>query len=91
MQVGALVYTWNIVGKVFGKIGIHPDSNLSPTSNEDHLFTDIKVAYLLVKHFETLQRGLQQIELVSEGDIVDLLQPEVHLLQIQQALVDGGA
>lgn len=38
-----------------------------------------------------MERRLHEIQLIGEGNIVDLLQPKIHLLDIEQPLVDGRA
>jgi hypothetical protein len=91
MQVRTLMDPRYVVGQVLGEIGVHPHTYLPTVADEDHLFTNVEVANFLVQHFEALQRGLQEAELVGEGDVVDLLQPQVHLLQVEQSLVDGRA
>lgn len=91
VQVRALMNPRDVVGQVLGEIGVHPHPYLPTVADKDHFLTDVEVAHLLVQHLEAMQRSLQQAELVSERDVVDLLQPQVYLLQVQQSLVHGGA
>ena len=84
MQMPALMHPRHVVWHVLGEVGVHPDSHLPAVADEDHLFTDVEVAHFLVQHLKALKRGLQEVELVCEGDIVDLLQSQVYLLQVEQ-------
>lgn len=51
----------DVVGHILGKIGVHPDTDLTSAADEDHLLTDVEVTYLLVQNLETLKSGLHEI------------------------------
>lgn len=73
------------------QIGVHPNPHLPFLCKEDHLFGDVEIAHLLIEYLEALETALVEIELISERNIVDFLQPQIHLLGIEQAVIDGRA
>ncbi len=57
---------------MFWEIRIHPYFHFSLLSKENHLFCDIEIPNLLIEYFEALQAALIKIELIIDGDIIDL-------------------
>ena len=70
---------------------MHPHPHLPPTTDKNHLLTYVEVSHPFVKHLEALQRRLQEAQMVGKGNVIDLLQTQVHLLHVEKTLVNGGA
>jgi hypothetical protein len=82
---------FNEVGLVSAEIRVDPDPDFAVLADEDHLLDDVEVAHFFVEDFEAFEGGLDEVELIGEGDVVDFFEAEVNLSNVEEALVEGGA
>jgi hypothetical protein len=78
-----------IIRMMFRQIWVHPNLHLSFLREENHFFSNIEKSNLFIEYFKPLQAALVEIELIAERNVIDLLQSQLNLADIQQAIVNG--
>jgi hypothetical protein len=72
-----------------GKVRVHPNFDFSLLIEEYHLLIDLKYTHFFIEYFETMEASIEKIQFILEWDIIDFLQSQIHLLNVQQSIIDS--
>lgn len=72
---------------IFGQVDIHPHLNFPLLIEADLIFLDIKRVGVEKDVIKSFEAGLEQVEVVGEGDVSDLAQPQWNMLNVEAIFV----
>ena len=61
---------------------MNPYLNFSVSIDENLLFRDTKIAKMLHQYLESLKANPQHVQGIQEGDIIDLSQSHLYLIEV---------
>jgi hypothetical protein len=76
---------------IMAEVRVDPYSDLACLVDEDHLLNNVEVSHLFVENFEPLKSSSDHIELVRQGNIVDLFEPDIDLPGVEIPLIGSRA